>query len=362
MSTDQQTQQGISSRKERNVVLDIAKGLLILLMVIGHSGAPAWLESCIYSFHMPCFFIISGILFSYFYLDKPFTFIKKRVKSIWWPFVKWTWIFLIFHNLFYNIGILRESYTFEQIIYKLFTIFILLDLEQLLGGFWFLRSLFIASIVCFLYYKFIGITPLKLLIGIIILVSIAESIKIFHISYYYFDALNLLACAYFMAGTLLNSVNYKKIKNKSFIITTGIILIGTYGFGEKIEMGNLTAYNLLPYFLSSIIISYSVLLILELAQNKKWTQYLAFLGVKTMDILIIHFLAFRVVSLLKIWIFKLDIDQLHDFPVIKENNSLFWIVYVILGIIICLSYSSIKEYLTNLYYILKNRKDKFSLL
>lgn len=40
--------------------IDIAKGIGIILMVIGHADAPRLLKNWIYGFHMPLFFIIAG--------------------------------------------------------------------------------------------------------------------------------------------------------------------------------------------------------------------------------------------------------------------------------------------------------------
>lgn len=350
------------TNRQRDLVLDMAKGLLIILMVVGHSGAPKWLESCIYSFHMPCFFMISGILFSYFYLDKPKTYIKKRINGIWWPFVKWTWIFLVFHNLIYNIGIYTEPLTFQEMAKKFVAIFFLLDIEQLLGGFWFLRSLFIAAVVCFLYYKFIGITRTRLIIGIVSFVGVAEVLTAINFRLYYIEPVNFLACAYFMAGTLLNTFKIKGKKLKWFVVTTAVILIGIAPFFGKLEMAALNRVNLVPYFIQSLIISAGFLIILENFRYKTWPKYLAYIGEKTIDILIFHFLAFRVVSLIKIYALGLDIEKLHDFPVISENNSIFWIVYVILGLIICLSYSKIKEYLQMKILIYRQGRGKVNVL
>ena len=54
--------------KNRDDVIDIAKGIGILLMILGHcNGLPYLLRNFIFSFHMPLFFIFSG----YFYKPKP---------------------------------------------------------------------------------------------------------------------------------------------------------------------------------------------------------------------------------------------------------------------------------------------------
>lgn len=44
--------------------IDIAKGIGIILMVIGHADAPRLLKNWIYGFHMPLFFIIAGYTFN----------------------------------------------------------------------------------------------------------------------------------------------------------------------------------------------------------------------------------------------------------------------------------------------------------
>lgn len=55
--------------KKRIEFLDIAKGIAVLLMIIGHTkNIPSDLRSFIFSFHMPVFFIISGYTFK----TKPF--------------------------------------------------------------------------------------------------------------------------------------------------------------------------------------------------------------------------------------------------------------------------------------------------
>lgn len=47
--------------KERNVEIDIMKGIAILCVMLGHTTwIPGWLGTFIYSFHMPLFFIVSG--------------------------------------------------------------------------------------------------------------------------------------------------------------------------------------------------------------------------------------------------------------------------------------------------------------
>ena len=71
--------------------IDIAKGLLILLVVIGHvqQNEPfTLLKQFIYTFHMPAFFIISGILFdkSRTANKKFFPYVKKKIYTLIIPY------------------------------------------------------------------------------------------------------------------------------------------------------------------------------------------------------------------------------------------------------------------------------------
>ena len=51
--------------QNRNRWLDIAKGIAIILMVAGHTPIPSVMSHFIYAFHMPLFFISSGLVSNY---------------------------------------------------------------------------------------------------------------------------------------------------------------------------------------------------------------------------------------------------------------------------------------------------------
>lgn len=137
--------------QRRDVTLDIAKALCIILMVVGHSGCPDYLHRFIYMFHMPCFFFISGWLLSDKYATDLKTGLLKKVKGYYKPFIKWELIFLLCHNLFAWLHIYNDSYPLRDIPLKAVRIFTMTGGEQLLGGFWFLISIFWASVAALLF-------------------------------------------------------------------------------------------------------------------------------------------------------------------------------------------------------------------
>ena len=99
--------------KERDITIDILKGIGITLMVVGHSGCPKLLESIIYSFHMPLFFLASGYFFKEDYICS-FQAVKRyshtKFVKLYIPYLKYSVLFLLAHNLFFSIGLLNSEY------------------------------------------------------------------------------------------------------------------------------------------------------------------------------------------------------------------------------------------------------------
>ena len=93
--------------KQRDPVLDSMRGIGIVLMVLGHAGFPG--SSFIYLFHMALFFMLSGWFFS------PHTgesahrlarFAKRKVVTLWLPFVAANTVYTLLTDLFSKVNIL----------------------------------------------------------------------------------------------------------------------------------------------------------------------------------------------------------------------------------------------------------------
>jgi len=96
---------GSSPVIERLVWIDSAKGLAIILVVFGHvlggTMARGWLDSeglfkhvydYIYLFHMPLFFMISGLLCIESMRVNPLNALISRTESIAWPYLFWEFL------------------------------------------------------------------------------------------------------------------------------------------------------------------------------------------------------------------------------------------------------------------------------
>lgn len=68
--------------KEKIEWLDIAKGLGMVFVMLGHTPCPFFLEKYIFSFHVPLFFFLSGYLFSIEKYNKFKDFFNKKINRL----------------------------------------------------------------------------------------------------------------------------------------------------------------------------------------------------------------------------------------------------------------------------------------
>lgn len=132
------------------------KALAILAMVFAHACDGADVNNYIVMFHMPAFIFASGFCFKENYLNNAKDFLIKRIKGLYWPFLKWNLLFLLLHNVFYSLHIYNPScgfkdggnvsYDFQDFIRRVGELLLFRRSEVLVGGFWFLHALFYGSV------------------------------------------------------------------------------------------------------------------------------------------------------------------------------------------------------------------------
>ena len=350
----------------RNTVISISKGIAIILMVIAHAEAPGWLCKFIFEFHMPLFFITAGYFFSLKYLNDEATFVKKRAKGLYLPFVKWSVIFLALHNLMFKIGILNEAYgnemggvthpySWHQIQQNLWNIVTAMGgYDQFLcGAFWFFRGLFVASILYLIIYKVLDSTikparwkkVIPYLICLIMLLLCGwktyEGLKV--ITLVQGGYRDMMGCFFFGVGFIFRQYaeSYQALIKRYYAIiwTTIVFGIVVYLFSYYLT-ANMNWRSSYTQFLSlpvpallGFLMTYNISMLLDKKDN--WLKrFLVYTGDHTLNIFIFHIVAYKVVSLIKIWYYGLDIQQIGCHMVIHEHSQedAFWVLYTIAGV------------------------------
>lgn len=130
--------------KPRIAYFDIAKGILILMVVIGHVFESGFINQFVYSFHMPAFFIISGIMQHYSSsLNKPIG--KALLGKVYTLIIP----FLFFEVLGAFSNILRFGITLNIFGYASNT----LKLWCNNGPDWFIWALFVDEVLFLIIHK-----------------------------------------------------------------------------------------------------------------------------------------------------------------------------------------------------------------
>lgn len=142
---------------QRDSRIDIIRGLGIIAVVWGHFGLGG--RDFIYAFHMPLFFFISGTLFRENFIEgwKGYlTFIKRKIKSLYIPWLVCGVIDILLHNIFYYIGVWKfwgfddwnYCYSLAEIVKRIFQMITLQrGYSIVLTPIWFIRCLFLCNIV-----------------------------------------------------------------------------------------------------------------------------------------------------------------------------------------------------------------------
>lgn len=325
----------------RDKSLDIAKAICIILMVVGHSGCPTYLHDFVYMFHMPCFFFVSGWLLNDKYITDLKTGLLQKTKGSYYPFVKWTLIFLLLHNVFASMHIYENGYSWQTFMERIVRAFTMTGSESLLGGFWFLISLFWASILSLLFLNILSkkhaLTENNISGGVILalFVSVFWHYKPVTLPQM-FGEQTLLATAFYMSGYLCR----KKNMHFAHPLMTGLLLLLAPAIAAcfiKLNMVTVQGWLVLVDYVIAMAGTMGIVLLSREFSKHRIAPIFTYIGDKTLYILVFHFLAFKLVSFGYLYFNGLPIDLLTSSPVLEETNSWMWIVYVISGIILPLT-------------------------
>jgi polysaccharide biosynthesis protein PslL len=140
--------------RRRVPYVDIAKGIGILLVVMGHNDfrlISPYAHKLIYSFHMPMFFFMSGMFFK---PDIPFfDFLRNRFHRVLKPFLAILLLIFFASLSFSKISLLMAG---RRLIKALYGSGYYIDWVQL----WFLPYLFAVSLFAYVFFKIVkGMRP-----------------------------------------------------------------------------------------------------------------------------------------------------------------------------------------------------------
>jgi fucose 4-O-acetylase-like acetyltransferase len=298
--------------KSRLAYIDIARGIGIMLVVMGHTLAEAnyhvqnstvlFFGQLIYSFHMPLFFFLSGMFFK---SEIPFLdMLKRRFDAVLKPYF-FTIFMVYFVSVFYdkNLGL---STAVLRIIKSLYgnSYYMELYWSQL----WFLPALFATSLFAYFFYAIFKRLPvwtmfLGLLLTLVVGILTIDKFMPLKLSLFGSDlelsglpfSLDLvLICGFFF---LLGCEVYKRLPLEIFsplwvLIGSAVLLVGLNLVSPAILNLNTREYDY-PLIVTLEALA-GIVFVLSLSQwIEKWggwgSQALQYYGRISMIVLIFHF-------------------------------------------------------------------------
>lgn len=349
--------------KKRSNVIDIMKGIGILLVILGHCMPyENPLNRFIYSFHMPLFFMISGYLYNEKYIDKQKEYILSKLKMFLIYFIIPLCVFVFMNNFLYNMGFYTNIYESqlpnhsnisETILFIIKSTLYLQSLSAMSGFLWFIRTLCVVLII----FNFANKLFKNNIIYNQILLSIVSIILFYSLKIIFNDNLFLnifLAYPFIVLGYLFNKNKYifDKISKKYILplLLLFFILITSTFPHNRIDFYGLLLDNF-PLLLSVNVIMFIVIsLISKEINNWKHNKYIIFIGRNSILFLIIHGLILKFITLTLFELIKFDkillsrhfVPQMPYPLVIIYFISCTIITYTIIAI-----YLKIKVYLKN---------------
>lgn len=247
--------------QKRISYIDTAKGIGILLVLIGHSGFPsANLITWISSFHMPLFFILSGILFAHTgaATKKTKPFLKKKLCSILVPYAA-----------FSILSILASAI----LDYESFPDYLWIALLQTISFYgisvlWFLPTLFFGEVIFFFIKKHTSTKTTVLLTGALLALSILGN-ELYHYCFIVTESYGNLFFNYifvvfirtgiattFLTGGyyLYHAISSQKLSAGNYLLLSGGFLLLNLFLGFKnggVDLNQLVFHNYLLYYLAA---------------------------------------------------------------------------------------------------------------
>ncbi len=268
--------------------VDVAKGIGIILVVFAHVNYTRAILDTIYSFHMPLFFIISGILFNKNKYTSFRMFVKRKLQTLICPYVLFYTLILIYFYVSRYLGSGLSEFNVAVMGEHFLQMFLSQGSAKVISPpLWFVLCLFTVEIL----YYFISKIDKKV---IVVLISAVFVLVGWLFETYIVRKYNILlpwsidsamfALGFFTIGNLsadrLNQmVRWILKQDYSYLIGSALAIVGLAVTmilaipNGHVSLGSKILRNGYVFYITGIVGSLSVLVISALLQKNKFFTY-----------------------------------------------------------------------------------------
>ncbi len=352
-------------KKYRFDFIDVARGIGILLMVMGHCDNTGSISAFVNLFHMSLFVFLSGYLFKNRQLTNFQDLVKylgKRILKLYVFYLFFEILFYLCTNLFLDIGFYDSSLfyggkqifyfqSFSEAIIHILKIVFLMGREPFCGAFWFIITLiFVTSFYAFLNYlsskqKFVS-SSLFVFIGCLLFFAIGSCMNAWNVSIPRISSAFTFMIVYYLGNWwfLSKKSNQMSIWFHTILFLISIILLYFLNNIGFISMNSNTFPNFAFFLLASFCGIYAVMYLAKgIVKTKFLKTIFITMGQRTLSIMAFHFLSFKIAAYIQYLV--------GDAPYIGlayltgyNNNNAWYILYVIVGVLVPILISYIYDF------------------
>lgn len=217
--------------------IDVAKGIGILCVVVGHAINQLNPESAtfivltirnlIYSFHMPLFFFLSGFLLNY--STTTLEFIRKKVKRLAVPYFFAYILISVFMFISYILIEVPDSFSgvhyFVGMLYGTLPAFLAQTGTDIFNPLWFLPALFCALLISYVLLRVLERDPLLGSLSLIATICVGYACGVSDIHLPWGFDIGMVALIFVIPGFYLKKSGYNEIKNVT-AVSMGVLFLG----------------------------------------------------------------------------------------------------------------------------------------
>lgn len=353
-------------KSKRDISIDIAKGIAIILVVWGHSGYTL-IEKIVNLIHLPLFFFISGLLFNG-ELQKDYkTFLKKIITRLYLPYLISEFIAIAFRNSLFRIGFYSEMECYggnlihpftslNECVIELIRSVILCGREPIIGSIWFLVTLMLLEIAYYFINKFIrAVFSKRSSLIEVILTIVIWALGIFSEKYFYIGRLTPIL-QYWIFFTIGHIYGY--LFKKSISIYQRTILIIFFAISVAIKLTQVISWSYMANLVYLIGSFSAISLTLEfsryLVNAKVLSSFLSYVGKNSIYVMIVHFIGFKLVSLILFSCGIVGINQIAQEAAGKTTFMLSF-VYLLGGVTFSVFFIGIRNKIMSLIKVKQNK-------
>lgn len=329
----------MEGKKHYNPTFSIMKGIAIISVVVGHavSNEMKGVELFVNQYHLAVFFFVAG----YFIQNH----IWKKIKSLYFPFVVAGMICILLHNVFVGMHIIDGEITISDMLKDSVTLLVgFVSKEQMMGAMWFCPALMISSIVFISFNMLIGKSrPIwqKVLVLCCPVVIGTICLHVLHLKSPYCIWQNMIVCGVMLEGWLFRKLTDTWRINRKyvcimFLVSLALLLLFFYnGLYANLQANGINQENVIVVLFVALCGCLCVYgggrIIGEIFKNRWVANAFQLAGEHSFSIMLLHFLCFKVVSLVMCGVYQMPIDNISQFPVIQYSNMMWFVAYVVIG-------------------------------